>query len=102
MKVGRVKLGRLALWAVVALVLLYGVIYPNSFIVAAALAPGGQFSPQKFLEIFTQRLVIEASVTSLCVSLLTVLLCALVGVPLAFLFERYEFPARRLFAALAA
>jgi iron(III) transport system permease protein len=31
-----------------------------------------------------------------------VLFCALVGVPLAFLFERYTFPFRRFFAALAA
>ena len=35
-------------------------------------------------------------------SVLTVLFCALVGIPLAFLFERYSFPARRLFAVLAA
>jgi iron(III) transport system permease protein len=33
---------------------------------------------------------------------LTVAASALVGVPLAFLFERYEFPARRVFATLAA
>ena len=50
----------------------------------------------------SQRAVIESAVTSIAVSVLTVLLCALAGVPLAFLFERYAFPGRRLFAALAA
>ncbi len=50
----------------------------------------------------SQRIVIEAIVSSLGLSIGTVLLCALVGVPLAFLFERYTFPGRRLFAALAA
>jgi len=90
------------LWLVVALVLLYGIIYPNFFVFWAALAPGGEFSPAKFFEVFVERAVWEAAATSVGVSLLTVCLCAMVGVPLAFLFERYEFPARRFFAALAA
>ncbi len=46
--------------------------------------------------------MIEAIVSSLVLSVSTVLLCALVGVPLAFLFERYNFPGRRIFASLAA
>jgi len=46
--------------------------------------------------------VLESVFTSLGVSILTVLFCALVGIPLAFLFERYSFPASRLFAVLAA
>jgi len=49
-----------------------------------------------------QRAVLESATTSIAVSVLTVVLCALAGVPLAFLFERYAFPGRRLFAALAA
>ena len=46
--------------------------------------------------------MIEAIVSSLGLSAGTVVLCAIVGVPLAFLFERFTFPGRRLFAALAA
>ncbi len=87
---------------VVALVLFYGVVYPNLFVFGRALAPRGEFSPGTFLEVLAQRSVWEAALTSVAVSLLTVILCSLVGLPLAFLFERYEFPARRFFAALAA
>src|SRR5205085_7064390 len=86
------------LWLVVALVLLYGIIYPNFFVFRAALAPGGEFSPANFFEVMASRAVWEAAATSVGVSLLTVCLCAMVGVPLAFLFERYEFPSRRFFA----
>src|SRR6185295_3874213 len=53
-------------------------------------------------QILSQRTVIESAFTSIAVSILTVLFCALAGVPLAFLFERYSFPGRRLFATLAA
>jgi len=98
----RLRLRFVLLWLVVSLVLLYGVIYPNSYVVTAAFAPNGEFAPGKFFEVFAERAVWEAAATSVGVSLLTVLLCALVGVPLAFLFERYEFPARRFFTALAA
>jgi len=45
---------------------------------------------------------LEAVLTSIAVSTLTVVFCALVGVPLAFLFERYSFPGRNVFATLAA
>ena len=50
----------------------------------------------------SQGAVIEAVLTSLGVSIRTVIFCAVVGVPLAFLFERYTFPLRRLFALFAA
>jgi len=44
---------------------------------------------------------LEALWHSLLLSFGSVLLCALIGVPLAFIFTRFEFPGRRLFAALA-
>src|SRR4029450_1033077 len=44
----------------------------------------------------------ESIATSVGVSILTVLFSALVGIPLAFLFERYQFPGQRVFAAFAA
>lgn len=87
---------------IVLLVLLYGVIYPNIHVVASSLQRGGAWSLANYLDAFTARSTLEAMWTSVLVSVLTVALCALVGVPLAFLFERYEFPARRLFATLAA
>ncbi|HEX8491867.1 MAG TPA: iron ABC transporter permease [Pyrinomonadaceae bacterium] len=90
------------LWLVVAVVLLYGVVYPNFYVLAAALERSGRWSLGNFREALSQRAVIEAAWSSIWLSLLTVAFSALIGVPLAFLFERYEFPARRAFAALAA
>ncbi len=89
-------------YLVAAVVLLYGVIYPNFYVLAASLQHSGDWSLSNYREFFTQRATLEATLSSVVLSFLTVVLCALVGVPLAFLFERYEFPARRVFAALAA
>jgi iron(III) transport system permease protein len=86
---------------VVAVVLLYGVIYPNLRVLTASLQRGGAWSLLNFVEVFRERAILEATASSIWLSVLTVLFCALVGVPLAFLFERYEFPARRLFSVLA-
>jgi iron(III) transport system permease protein len=86
----------------VGVVLLYGVVYPNLHIIIATLAQGGGAGAGGLAEIFLRRAVLEAAAASVCLSIATVLLCALVGIPLAFLFERYAFPARRLFATLAA
>jgi len=91
-----------ALLLVTAMVLLYGVIYPNLSVVLSSFQRGGSWTLANYREILGQRIVIEAIVSSLGLSVGTVVLCALVGVPLAFLFERFDFPARRLFAALAA
>src|ERR1051325_1902980 len=93
---------RFSLWLIVGVVLLYGVIYPNFYILAAALKRGGEWSLGNFREALSQRAVLEAAWSSVGLSLLTVAASAAVGVSLAFLFERYEFPARRAFAALAA
>ncbi|HEY0547399.1 MAG TPA: iron ABC transporter permease [Pyrinomonadaceae bacterium] len=86
----------------VALVLIYGVIYPNLHVLFASLQRDGVWTLQNYAEVFSQRATLEAIWSSVLLSILTVCLCALVGVPLAFLFERYEFPARKVFATLAA
>jgi iron(III) transport system permease protein len=91
-----------ALLLVTAIVIVYGVIYPNISVVLSSFQRGGSWTLANYREILSQRIVIEAIVSSLGLSVGTVVFCALVGVPLAFLFERFDFPARRLFAALAA
>ena len=91
----------LILLIVVLLVLLYGVVYPNLHVLVASLVRDGAWSAGNYVEALSSRAVLESIASSIGLSLLTVLLCALVGVPLAFLFERYAFPARRLFATLA-
>src|SRR5258707_4176244 len=87
---------------IVAVVLLYGIIYPTANVFVAALQHDGGWSPANFFAVLSQRAVLESAATSLALFILTVLFCALAGIPLAFLFERYAFPGRRLFAALAA
>src|SRR5260370_19362437 len=93
---------RLVLFLVTAVVLIYGVIYPNLDVLAASFQRSGSWTLANYRDALTQRTVIEAIVNSLGLSIATVLLCSLVGIPLAFLFERYAFPGRQLFAVLAA
>src|SRR6266496_2229368 len=90
------------LFIITGLVLLYGVIYPNLHVVVASLERDGNWSIVNYAQALSQTIVLESIFASVGVSILTVLLCATVGIPLAFLFERYTFPARRLFATLAA
>ena len=93
---------RLILFLVTAVVLLYGVIYPNLYVVAASFQRSGSWTLANYREVLTQRIVIAAIFNSIGLSVTTVLMGALVGIPLAFLFERYTFPGRQLFAMLAA
>jgi iron(III) transport system permease protein len=90
------------LFLITAVVLLYGVIYPNISVLLTSFQRAGNWTLANYREVLSQRFVIEAIVSSLGLSIGTVLLCSIVGVPLAFLFERFTFPGRRLFAALAA
>ena len=93
---------RLILILITAVVLLYGVIYPNLQVVLSSLHRNGSWSLLNYREALSQSVVFEALTSSIVLSVLTVMLCALIGIPLAFLFERYSFPARNLFATLAA
>jgi iron(III) transport system permease protein len=70
--------------------------------VVASFQRDGNWSLTNYREVLSQGIVLESIVSSVGISVLTVVFCALVGVPLAFLFERYTFPARRLFATFAA
>jgi iron(III) transport system permease protein len=92
----------LVLLLIVATVLLYGVIYPNLHVVLLSLQRDGNWSLQNYREILAQRIVLKAIISSVAISVFTVVFCAAIGIPLAFLFERFTFPLRRLFATLAA
>jgi iron(III) transport system permease protein len=89
------------LLVVAIVVLIYGVIYPNAAVVVSSFVREGAWTLANYSELLSQPVVIEAIVSSLGLSIATVVLCAVVGVPLAFLFERFTFPGRRLFAAIA-
>ena len=79
------------LFVVTAIVLLYGVVYPNLYVVAASLQRSGSWTLANYRDALGQRIVLEAIANSVGLSVATVLLCP-GGVPLAFLFERYTFP----------
>ncbi|MBI4539234.1 MAG: iron ABC transporter permease [Gemmatimonadetes bacterium] len=84
------------------LVLLWTVVYPNLFVLGDSLVEGGRITLAGYREFLATRAELEALWASLWISVGSVVLSALVGVPLAFLFSRYEFPGRSLFGALAA
>ena len=87
---------------ITAVVLLYGVVYPNFTVLITSFQQNGEWTLANYREVLSQQIVLQAILNSVGLSIGTVLLCAVIGVPLAFLFERYTFPGRRLFAALAA
>jgi len=91
-----------ALFLITGLVLLYGVVYPNLSVIVSSFQRDGSWTLANYREVLSQSFVIESIVSSLGLSIGTVVMCAIVGVPLAFLFERFTFPGRRVFAALAA
>ena len=82
--------------------ILYGILYPNLAVVTDSLIRDGSWSIANYREVLSQRFVLEATINSIVLSVATVLLCAIVAVPLAFLFERYSFPGRRVFIVRAA
>jgi len=101
MKVDRSRTSRWLVWPIFG-VLLWTVLYPHLFVVGDSLWIEGAFSLEGYRAFFTSRAELEALWGSLWISAGSVLLSALIGVPLAFLFTRVEFPGRTLFGALAA
>lgn len=95
-------LSRYLLLIATLVVLLYGVIYPNYSLLVSSFHQGTIWTAANYREVVSQRIVLEAILNSLALSIATVVLCAIVGVSLAFLFERFEFPGQRFFSSLAA
>ncbi len=83
-------------------ILLWLVLYPQLFVLGDSVRVEGAFSLDGYRTFFTSRAELEALWGSVWISLGSVLLSALVGIPLAFLFTRFDFPGRTIFGALAA
>jgi iron(III) transport system permease protein len=83
-------------------ILLWLVLYPHLFVVGDSFWIGGSVSLDGYREFFSSRAELEALWGSLWISVGSVILSALVGIPLAFLFTRFDFPGRTVFGALAA
>lgn len=81
--------------------LLWLVFYPNIYVLLQSFIKDKHLSLENYLAFFNSPSQIEALRNSLFISLGSVLLSAAIGIPLAFIFNRFDFPARRIFAALA-
>lgn len=95
--------GRRTLWlaGLLILILIWLVLYPNLFVAADSLRGEDGITAANYVRFFSSSSELRALWNSIWTSLASVLLAALIGVPLAFLFHR-DFPGRRILAALAA
>ncbi|HEU0012544.1 MAG TPA: iron ABC transporter permease [Longimicrobium sp.] len=99
---GRIRRPHLALAIPVAVVLLWLVLYPNLFVLADSFRGEGGATTEHYARFLGSASEREALWNSVWISLASVLLSGLIGIPLAFLFARRDFPGRRVFGALAA
>jgi iron(III) transport system permease protein len=84
------------------LLLVWLVLYPNLFVLQDSLFTDGRFSLEYYARFFESAARREALRNSVWISLVSVVLAGVIGVPLAFLFSRYDFPGRRILGGLAA
>src|SRR5215208_5102482 len=83
--------------APVLALLLWSIVYPNVAVIVGSFENGlGHW--REFMASPTDR---EALTTSIVISLASVAASVLIGVPLAFLLSRFEFPGRRILKAVA-
>lgn len=103
-KLFRRNLGTIILLLPVLFILFGYVLYPSIGVLLQSFKSGDESSTlSNYREFFDleSRTNLEALINSLFVSIGSVLLSALVGVPLAFIFTRYKFPGRNIFSSLA-
>jgi len=96
---------RLTVWLLipVAVVLVAYVLYPSLRTFIESLQKDGTISLGNYQDFFVQesKTNLEALWNSVYISLLSVLVSALIGIPLAFIFNRYDFPGRSFFSSAA-
>lgn len=84
------------------LVLLAYVIYPMYKTFAQSVVDQeGSLSLENYIRFFTTEANLESLYNSIFISIVSVITCAIVGVGMAFLLNRYEFPGRRFLSVLA-
>ncbi|HEX2095559.1 MAG TPA: iron ABC transporter permease [Longimicrobiaceae bacterium] len=94
--------GTLLLAIPVAGILLWLVLYPNLFVLRDSVTEGGRITGEHWARFWGSGAERGALWASVWISLASVALSAGIGIPLAFLFARREFPGRRVLGALAA
>ncbi|NHM33879.1 ABC transporter permease [Neobacillus terrae] len=87
----------------VLLVLIAYVLYPSLRTFFESLHTEGGTSFQNYSDFFSQesKTNLEALWNSVYISVLSVIASALIGIPLAFIFNRYDFPGRGFFSTAA-
>lgn len=98
----RMSRGTRLLALVVFAFLVWAVVYPNLVVLAGSLTGDAGITVEHYARFFRTSSELDALWASVWISVVTVLLSAAIGIPLAFLFARYDFPGRRLLGALAA
>ena len=93
--------GTLLLVVPVAVVLLWFVLYPNLFVLADSLRDEAGITLGAYGRFFASPSEREALWNSVWFSAACVVLAGAIGIPLAFLFSRFEFPGRRILGGLA-
>lgn len=84
------------------LILLAYVIFPLYKTFAdSVLTEDGTWSMSNYIKFFSMQTNVEALLTSIFISIISVITCAIVGVSLAFLLERYDFPGRKALSVLS-
>lgn len=96
-------LGKNPLRWLLFLSLLLLIVYPLAVMFEQSLRTGGSWSLANYLRFFSlqESRSLQALWGSVYLSLTTVLLAGLIGVPLALLFERIDLPAKKFLAAIA-
>jgi iron(III) transport system permease protein len=98
-----IRAKRSALLAAALLILLLWLIaYPLILVLVAGFRGADGWTLEFVRQFLHRRNEAQALWGSLWISLATVVLAALIGVPLAFLFSRYDFPGRRIVGGLVA
>lgn len=96
---------RLTVWLLipVVLVLIAYVLYPSLRTFIESLQKDATISLGNYQDFFVQesKTNLEALWNSVYISFLSVLVSALIGIPLAFIFNRYDFPGRSFFSSAA-
>ena len=93
--------GAWVLAGIVIVILAWLVLYPNLFVVGDSFLDAGKPTAAHYARFLGSASELKALWNSVWISLASVVLSALIGVPLAFLFARREFPGRRILGGLA-
>ncbi len=86
----------------VILLLLWLVLYPNLFVLGDSLREGADWTVENYRRFAASPSEREALWNSVWISAVSVVLSGLIGIPLAFLFSRYDFPGRTILGGLVA